>query len=90
MAKKFAEQRWVIVNVREHPRLYVGQYLTRNDGIAYRVWNTSGPSAYGDKPLSQFPEGQHNRLSLRQGAIWEKLRKQGDRCVRATITWEIP
>lgn len=77
--------RWVIVG---RHGLYTGQWLTRKAAICAHV-NDKGvpitdPHPDDNRPFIA-PVGEKALL-----AGWPYWRKQGDRAVKATITWEEP
>lgn len=72
-------KRWVIVR---SVGLYTGQKLTRADMIAEHVsalW--SNRSGFGE--LSEF-----GGLSPEKRKAWELCKRNGDRCVRATVSYK--
>jgi len=76
------EEMWAIVhNTGTGEWLYCGTYLTRVDAIAARV------ERYYDCP--RWMNGQSPRgLRRDQRNYWARLKRQGDKAVRVTVTWE--
>lgn len=80
------EKRWVIVGVHG---LYVGQKTRRNDMIAQHVGERlSGINVPGGPPFAEMPDFPVNGLSKEQRRAWAWCKRQGDRCVHATISWK--
>jgi hypothetical protein len=71
---KRTETRWVIVG---NAGLYTGQWLTRRDAI----------EAHAGHYYAQWPGQPRAEWIADQ---WKRRRKNGDRCVKATITWTEP
>jgi|HubBroStandDraft_3_1064219.scaffolds.fasta_scaffold153240_3 hypothetical protein len=76
--------RWVIVG---NHGLYVDQKLTRADIIAEHVYNRFGSNAPAFPNISQFPRG--GKLSESQRKAWLYCCRQGDRAVKAKISWPV-
>lgn len=75
-------KRWAIVG---NCGLYVGQELTRAAAIAKHVHDGR---LFGEPEVSRW--AIHGILSPDQRAIWRRCRKNGDRAVKVTITWDEP
>ena len=75
------EKRWVIVGVHG---LYIDQRMTRAEAIAAHVHAYRGCDGIPED-ISEFAYG--GGLDATQRAAWARLKRQGDRAVRATISF---
>jgi hypothetical protein len=71
------ETRWVIVGENG---LYTGQWLTRREAV---IAHSALMRSIDDPELSQHAW----TLSTAHREVWNRLRRQGDRAVKATITY---
>jgi hypothetical protein len=81
MAKFCKEARWVIVSPEG---LYIGQWLSRRNAIAAHVSQVRRL----DEP--EVSESAWNGLTKDHLKIWARCRRNGDRAVKAIITFPTP
>ena len=91
--RKRTETRWVIVYDQGpyFQGLYTGQWLTRKAAIQAHCEDKGGYPCCANAEQIGHPGAFRGPVGDAEIAVaWRHWRKQGDRAVKATITWEEP